>query len=317
MTLTARQQAMRRTGIGASEIAAVAGESPWGTPFSIWKAKVMGDEVPETNAMRFGNYAEQGVADWYAAETGAKLIKSRTRRHPVHRWMIATPDRIRLEADRPARLVQIKTVGSKTADHWGQDRPDAIPNYTLLQVTQEMEVTGLETCDVAALFLNTRELRIYTVQRDQRLVEAIVGIGSEFWSRYIVSGQVPPIDISEAASRYLRERYPLPKRAELLPATSEVEALAREYAAAHAEIAAAEKRKELAKNRLCELIGDETGFESEGVKVTWKADSRGKTAWKAVAEELQAPPELIEKHRGTPERKIYCRVKGIADTATE
>lgn len=315
---TARQLKMRLSGIGASETPAVLGESPFenDTAFSVWKRKCMPSLEPDepTPAMKFGSCVESGIAEYYAAETGARLIRSSTRRHPKHRFLLCTPDRLWVREGAQAVNVQCKSIG-RTMHHWDMASSDGVPPYVNLQVQQEMEVLGLEETHVAALFLLSKDFKIFTVKRDERLAELITEICGEFWHRYCATGQAPLIDISEAASKYLRERYPLPKRAELMPMTPEIGAMAREYAAAAAAVKAAEAVKDLARNRLCDLIGDETGFEGDGVKVTWKPDTRGKTAWKDVAAELGATDEIAEKHRSKPERKIYCHVKDLASLA--
>ncbi len=307
--LSERQIKMRRTGIGASEIAAVVGESPWDSAVGVWKSKVYGEDRETNNEMRVGLYLEDSIARWYSDETGLRITRSPTRRHPVHSWMLATPDRIAHPVDAPRRGVECKTVGPKTGHHWGEE-PDAVPPYYFLQCQWLMEVTGIPEYDVPVLFLSRRDFKIYTVKRHEELTAELVKQASKFWLEHVMLRIEPTMDHSEAAREYLRAKYPLNVRA-LQPAPPEAEALAREYDAAKDEIAAAEKKKESARNQLCALIKDAEGIVGEWGRATWKRDASGGCDYKGLAMSLGATEEQIEKFKRPPERKFSCKLKSI------
>lgn len=316
MPLTAKQLEMRRTGISASEIAAVAGISPWDTPLGIWQKKIFpAEERAETNAMKFGNYVEDSIAAWYSDETGTRLLRSRTRRHPKIHWMLATPDRTAVVDGRQARLVECKSIGPKTSDDWGEN-PEDIPDYYRAQIEWQMEVTGMEECDVAALFLTSRDFKIYRVRRNEVLSRQLIKIGQAFWYNHVLSEVPPPLDATEATRRYLLGKYPANRRNELVAAPAEAEALAREYKSAMADSKAADERKELAKHRLCELIGDADGILGPWGRATWKLDRQGRVEWKGLAETLltaygdeKQRNLYVEDHRGKPDRRFLVNVK--------
>lgn len=133
--LTKEQREMRRSGIGASEIAMVAGLAPasWGGPLKVWKSKVEAPpaEPEETNdAIDAGVFIEDGVARWYAAREGVRLsARGKTERHSTIPWMLCTPDRFVVtnggKNQKRVRLVQIKVAQSD--DGYGEEGSDQIP----------------------------------------------------------------------------------------------------------------------------------------------------------------------------------------------
>jgi putative phage-type endonuclease len=304
--LSERQLAMRNTGIGASEMAAVCGESPFETAHDVWRRKVLGETVEPNNAMKFGSHVEDAIASWYAEETGAKLLRSRTRRHPTEKWMFATPDRIRMDGDR-ATLLELKSVGPRTQDDWG-DHPEAIPDYYRIQCEWTMEVTGLTECDIGALFLADRDFRIYHITKNQTLTALAMDIGRTFWHQNVVQQVEPPIGASDATKAYLAAKYPRHTRA-LIEAPEGAEDLVLAYNAASADLKAAEARRDAAKIQLCAMIGDAEGISGPWGRVTWLNDEKGRTNWKSVAEALGATAELADQHRGEPSRRFLCRMK--------
>ena len=69
--LTDAQRAMRLTGVGASEVAAIVGESPYGGPLSVYLEKVDPEHGFAGNfATRRGHALEGLVAHEYELATG-------------------------------------------------------------------------------------------------------------------------------------------------------------------------------------------------------------------------------------------------------
>jgi putative phage-type endonuclease len=314
MPLTERQLAMRRTGIGASEAAVAAGYHPFMSKWDLYNAKVFGETEPENNAMRAGSYLEPAVARMYADETGEKLHKCRTRRHPKHRWMLATADRQCIQNGKRGKIVEIKVPGRR-GDLWGYDR-DAVPTYVNCQAQQQMAVYNQERVDVAAFFLLPRELAIYQLERNDELIRSLTQINERFWREH-VEKQVPPaMDGSNGADDYLRRVFGNPDE-EIIDAPPEAEEHARGYAQALADIRDADARKKLHGNHLRAMIGDHSGMAGYWGKATWKPQ-RGRPNWKAIAEsyrnELEslglcvgALDQIVQNHTATNVRVI--RVK--------
>lgn len=320
--LSEKQLQMRRTGIGASECAVAADCHPFLNVFDLYNAKVYGVITDENDAMRAGSFLENGIGRMYTSETGIKLHKAPTRRHPKHKWMLATVDRYAVNDNRKRKhLVEIKCPGSRyyynreTGEReqvWGHDS-SAVPDYIACQAQWQMEVTGFDRCDIAVLFLDSREFAIFPQHRNQRMIDALVKINHRFWHRHIVA-QVPPrLDASAAAREYLRQKYPLMKKG-LLPAPAEAEEWARRYVKALADINRAKHEKDLAGNELRELIGEFEGYSDSWGHTTWKLERNGYD-YKAMAEHLlegvdpKMAERIKERFRRRDKRVLRVHVK--------
>lgn len=324
MPLSEAQRAVRATGIGSSEIGAVAGLSPWAAPIDVWCVKRGLAEVPETDAMRRGTALEPVVADLYAAEylvQGERLYTpdcvwrdstEGTLRHGAEPWILASPDRVVIRYDDhlrvvDRRLVEIKTASFRTAHHWGAGH-DQVPPWYRAQIEWQMLVTGVRTCDLVVLF-GVDDLRVHRIEADDELAAQLVAIGRAFWC-CVERGEEPSVDGTESYRSYLEQRFP---RAwvPLEPAPPEAEDVARELADARRELEAVEQRVARAENQLLALLGEREGFVGRGWKATWKAPAAGSVSWKAVAEALGAKDrkDLITANTAAPSRRFRFTTK--------
>lgn len=292
--LSAQEIEIRKTGIGASEIGAVAGLSPYAGPLDVYlrKAGLVDDVTSE--AAEWGHALEPLVADRYARETGATLRPVSTMRHPREPWILATPDRI-AEKGGEEWLVEVKTASIRVAHRWGEPYTDEVPEEYLAQVTWQMLVTGHRRADVA-LLIGGQEFRIYSVPYDEELAAALVETGRRFWLDHVIA-QVPPEQGSVSAMReYLRRQYPRDERPIRDATPEEVQAL-EELRQARAAYAAAAAAKEAAEDRVRRIIGESAGLQSPIGRVTWKKTrDTPKTDWRAAAMEAGVSQDLIEKH---------------------
>lgn len=255
MTLSAEQHELRRTGIGSSEIAAVCGLDPWKSAHAIFGEKRRLFERGEPSlVMRIGNLAEELVAQLYAEETGSELDRSDTRRHPEQDWILATPDRL-VRGKR--RVVEVKWVGWRSAERWGQDE-DAVPPYVRAQVEWQMGVLGYEEAHVAAL-LGGEDFRIYQIKRCVPLWERLAEIGARFWHDNVLAGAQPAIDGSEGARDVLEAMF-REHRPPLAVAPPEADPWVEQLLTAKKTIATAEDEKATAENQLRALIGEADGI---------------------------------------------------------
>lgn len=177
---------LRRKSLGASEAAAALGVSPYQTPVELWQRKVgLIPDQEESEAMRWGSLLEPVILGEYARRTGRRIVGEQGfTRHPGYPCLTATPDAVTEDG----RLVEVKTA-SAWAKEWGDEDSDEIPDHYLIQVAHQMAVTGAEVADVAVL-IGGQRLRIYTVPRDESLVQEVVRGGLRFWEH--VERQEPP-----------------------------------------------------------------------------------------------------------------------------
>jgi len=263
--------AARRTGIGASEIAAACGLSPYQTPFGLWEIKTGRQPEPdlsENEAVELGNELEETVARLYTKRTGRKTRRSNfILRHPDHEWMLCNLDRVIVAEDGgEPEILECKTAGHWAAqsEQWGEEE-DACPEQYLVQVQQQLAVTGRKRGFVAVLFEGQR-FRIYTVERNEEIIGAITRIGAQFWD--CVKNDTPPpaIDVDDA-----KKKWPFAVAEKVVEADNDALALYREVVDLKTEIKEREEKLTRVQGRLCDFMGDAELLQCLGKQLaTWK-----------------------------------------------
>lgn len=222
--------AARRLGIGASEIAAVMGISPWESPFSLHWRKVNGWEVEANDDMRDGLLLEDAIAEWWSLEhdpNGNLAVRTcGLMAHPERAWQIATPDRLIyldectcdavLDPDvlcycdpsdhgRPLAVLELKYVKRHSWDGWGDPGSDQVPVHYRAQVLWQCDVVGVDQWYLAALGPGGfREYRGLTNEPELALMREA---GQAFMDR-LESGEAPDIDSHSATLATLKRLHP-------------------------------------------------------------------------------------------------------------
>ena len=318
MSLTEEQLRLRRTGIGASEIASVCGLNRYGSPHTVWEAK-MGLPGPEASEYlellaETGQRLEPVIAAWHSDRHGVSLqhLGDRTLRHPEVEWMIATLDYGRVADEVLVYPVEVKTADVYTAKDWGEEDTDQIPSKFIVQVQQQMAVVkalglmpDVEEAHIAVLV--GRFLKRYIVPFDLEIVEMITEVGGRFWRDNVV-GEVPPlIDPSKPCRGFLGRRFPEDDGVMAVAMPADLP-WADQYERAHAEAKKAEALLDEAENHLIGSIGDSTGIAGTFGKYTWKTQVGRVSPWawakalKAQMIEAGLVPVDQEDFRGDPTR---------------
>lgn len=276
---------MREEGIGASEVAAILGLSPWETPFSLWLKKT--HQVPpteETDAMRRGHYLEDAVVQWWMHETGEQVIKASAADiiyvHPEFPYMRVTPDRI---VKGRKKLLEVKS----TAINMG----DTIPDYYLAQVMYQMYVTGIHNAELIYIQGGLTFGR-FIVDYDEEFANFIASEVTAFWEENIL-GMKEPDAITVADLEFKVPKSTPDKSVEAdataLEQIAEIREKKAQYDALGKEIDALQNSLKLFMSD-SEAILDDSG----NILVTWKS-GKDKTSFdsKAFAAEN---PELYAKY---------------------
>lgn len=314
-TLTAEQQEVRRTGVGSSEIAILAGLDPYRTPLDLYARKLGLDDFRDTAPMRWGRRLEAAIAAEYEESQGVRLVSPGTMRHEKHPVVVATPDRIVFPSilTAPAqRVLEIKTASARMADEWGDPGTDEVPQRYVAQVAWEMAVTGLPTADLAVLIAGN-DFRIYHLTRDEDLEAGLIELAERFWRDH-VEPRRPPIETAPPASvcDYLKRRYPRDSGA-ILDADPALNETVQAYLLARQgrdEDAAAVEELEA---RIKTAIGDASGIRGAWGQITWKATKdRREIDWEAIARAAGATDDLIAKHTTTKPgaRRFLAKLNG-------
>jgi putative phage-type endonuclease len=283
--------AQRRTGIGGSDIAAIAGVHPFGrTALDVYCDKLgLAPEAEENPQMEWGKILEPVVAEKYARNRGIELAPGVLIRDREVPFFLGTPDF--LAAHEPFGL-EIKTTGHRQAHRWEEDR---VPDEAFLQIQWYMMLHKFERWDLAAL-IGGSDYREYVLRADPELITRLRELGMEFWDRVEKRNPPPPSGVNAAKS--IVRLYPRDTNAELITAPESAHEVFAELLQARAQIAEAKEVKEKCEAIIKSLIGDNAGmFFPDGSSVTWKAAEDSRVVdWEAVCEELSAPKHLIEQH---------------------
>ena len=250
MSLSAEQQARRRTGIGGSDAAAAIGLNPYYSAVELWMEK-RGELPPfEGNeATKWGKLLEPAVRQEYAESTGRVVrLPPETLVHPKHTWVVCHPDGVTDDG----RLYEGKTA--RFPDGWGEPGTDQVPEQYLIQCQHSMLVTGLRVADLAVL-IGGQDFRLYEIPADDGLQAAILDAETEFWT-HVTRGTRPPVDLSSpGAVAVLRRLYP-GTNGETVKATPAVEAARVKLEAAKSDKKVAEHAEAEGKAVLLDYMGE-------------------------------------------------------------
>ena len=196
---------LRSTGIGGSDAGVIIGVNKYKTPVELWREKISGKSDFEGNeATYWGTTLEKDVADAYQERTNTKVAKSNiTYRHKDFDFMMAHIDR-RVIGQRKG--LECKTALNKwwKPDDWGEAGTDEVPKSYIAQCQHYMAVTGWDSWDLAVL-LSGPEFRIYTIERSEELIEAIIEAERVFWQHCIDKTPPPPTSLSDVLKMYPRD----------------------------------------------------------------------------------------------------------------
>ena len=184
----------REDGIGASEVAAVVGLSPWETPFSLWLRKT--GQVPpleENEAMHMGHLLEPVVVKLWEEATGWKAVKASAKdiiyQDPEHAWRKVTPDRIAYEIDKSGKkgkcLLEIKS-SQKDFD------PEDLPVYYVCQCQYQMHVTGIHVCYLCWL-VRGLTFGYARIEYDKEFAEFLVSKVDAFYQENVKGNKEPEL----------------------------------------------------------------------------------------------------------------------------
>lgn len=255
----------RKKGIGGSDIAAIAGLSPWRSPMAVYLEKI--GEIPdqeETEAMYWGTKLEDIVAEEFALRTGMKVQRvNAILQHPENPWMLANIDR-RIVGKKAG--LECKTTSTYRKDQWEDEK---VPDMYMLQCQWYMAVTGYESWWIAVLIGGNTFIH-KEIKRDEDIIAYITKIGRDFWT--LVENRTPPaIDGSDSSAEVLSILYPAEQAVEeeiALPDTAQ--SLIAEYNQAQEMEKTWKEAKEAAANKLKSLLGENTIGRVGTHKVSWK-----------------------------------------------
>ncbi|MFE6742304.1 YqaJ viral recombinase family nuclease [Streptomyces tubercidicus] len=286
--------AVRRQGIGGSDIAPILGMSKYTSPIELYLDKVgeLGD-VPRSpelvEAAFWGHQHEPTIAKVFAERTGLGVVEGPGMlAHIDRRWMLANVDRYVIEPGErtPSSLLEIKTRSAFQLDEWLLGVPDG----PALQTRWYLAVTGFTHAYVAAL-LGGNRLLIHRVERDEGLVGHLVEIVGRFWQK-VLDRIPPPADGSEATRELLAHLYDVAPGSVTVADPATVLPLLDQRASIKAREQQVADELRLVENQLKTAAGESEVVKAAGVTAfTWKQN--GTFAAKKFAD---AHPDLAAQY---------------------
>ena len=262
----------RRSGIGASEAAAVLGASPWKTAADVWAEKVGIAEAraAETEAMKWGLRLEPAIADAYMEETGRIVVRGdspyRLLRAKKHPFLLATLDGEVVPIDeRGPGVFECKTAALWKKDDWADEPP---LQYSI-QNQHQLVVTGYGWGADAVLIGGQRFLHTDFVGNagfQSLLIQKL----EAFWE-LVVKEQPPPLDGSESAKELLSRLFPRPEPGKVIELPQEAIMWDQELLDVKEVLKIHEDRKRELENQIKAALGDaEGGVLPDGTAYVWR-----------------------------------------------
>jgi putative phage-type endonuclease len=237
--------------IGASELAALLGVSPWDTAFSLWANKVHGWRKRVNAAMRWGRWFEDVIARVWSDMKGIRLEGDGLEIHvsDTHPFVSATPDRRTPSGE----LVEVKLASF--GDGWGEEGTDEVPEHYKAQAQQQMFVLDRDRVDFAVLVGGT-ELREYRVKRDREFMDKALEIERQFWDEHVLAKVAPPMDYKHPSTYEAIKHLRKVDTSLILPLTPAEEEYLRQYARLKADERGLREELSALRNRILQVMGD-------------------------------------------------------------
>ncbi|GAA1281874.1 lambda-exonuclease family protein [Saccharothrix xinjiangensis] len=302
-------RAMRRTGLGGSDISALLGMSGYRAPIHLWEDKTGAIpllDVPPSEAAEMGELLEPVVRDRFARVHGFEVRLAGMLRSSRWPWAFANPDGWVDDGSGVLTGYEGKTCDKDLGPEWGTDRAPLVPDHAELQAQWGMAVTGAHGWWVAALIGGNRNVYRY-LHRDEHLIADLVSITGHWWRAHVLDGVEPEPDGSRAWTTYLRRKFAVAEPGSVVQLSAEDgAAIQRERREALLAERHSKQGHESVKNRVRRLLGNAERLVGLGGQqiATYKHTSRFRH--KAFAE---AEPDLYQQYLTTVEATDVERLK--------
>ena len=261
--------AMRRTGIGGSDIGTIMGLNPFESAFGLW-AKRTGQIVdpPVDNwAVRFGNAFEEPILRmWQVENPEWEVFRTGTWRHPKFDYLVANPDALARHRDTGEWVVvEVKTSRS----FW-----DDVPPAYRAQVMHYMDVMGCGRAVIVAVAGWQWEER--WIEFDQFECDVQRSAASRFWE-HLTQVVQPEWDGSKATYEAQRQLNPFIEDEEV-----DLGDAGRNLVRAQTNFDTAERKLMKAKSEVLGLMGSARHGVVDGVRVASRPARGNGTPWLVI-----------------------------------
>jgi len=294
MTLTAETDreewlAVRKTGIGGSDAAAVLGVSPFVSPLDLWEDKTgRAAEIEHTPPMKRGRVLEPIAADQYIEETGRKIRRQPLKRHPELDTMLGNVDRQILAVGDVSTtgILEIKCPGLQVMS---KVRAHGLQDYMIVQLMHYLGVYGYSWGSFCLFNAERWDIIHFDLEADTEFIGDLMEKEEEFWTKYVLTDTPPPENGSAA----------MPDIPEVEGELKTVDGEAWRVAGAQLQeakelVAAATTLQDAAKEKLQILMTDEDTDAAEVpdfLRIYWRMRA-GRVSWKKTAAAIAKEAKL-------------------------
>lgn len=257
IALPEARQELRARHVGASEVAALFGASPYMTAFELWHIKRGALPAPgldDSDRVFWGQVLEPAVAQGAAALRGWRVRRvHRYSPHPRIAGMGASLDYEIVAHERGAGCLEIKNVDRLVyRDTWEDGEP---PLHIELQLQHQLACTGRSWGAIAAL-IGGNDLKVFERERRPKTIERIEAAIALFWASIEAGREPKPDFVADAAAIAALHRDATTGKVEDMTGDNRLAELCALYrAAADAEKVAGEA-KDAAKAEMLTKIAD-------------------------------------------------------------
>jgi putative phage-type endonuclease len=197
MGITEAQLARRVGNIGASQVAAILGVSPWSNSTDVWY-EVTGRVEPlaENPAMELGNLLEPVMVAHYRATHPEYVVRAGGEYRLAGTPILVHPDARAYDSNERqlVEIVEAKSAGTMNSymdlSEWGEAGTDEVPLHYLIQCMTQLAACNAEACSLVAL-LAGRGLVQYQIERDDELIQRIVEMVCKWHDEYVRTDTKP------------------------------------------------------------------------------------------------------------------------------
>lgn len=281
---------LRRHSIGGSDAAAIIGLSKWASPYTVWADKTGRlPDKPDTEAMRQGRDLEEYVAQRFSEATGKRVKRCNAILYnPAYPHSHADVDRMIVGENAGLECKTTSTLDVK------QFRGVEFPEKYYAQCVHYMAITGADRWYLAVLVLG-KEFHVYTLERDEAEIRALMDAETAFWEQYVETDSPPAADGAESTTDAIRTIYA--DSSQSICILFGRETLLEEYMALKSQSKALDARIAEIQNTIMEDMQDAERGECGAYTVIWKAQER-ETFQRKEFEKAHPEINLAE----------YCRV---------
>lgn len=282
---------IRRQGIGGSDIAAIAGVSPWRTPLAVYLDKV--GELPEeepNRAMYWGTVLEPIIAREYAQRHPDYRVSrvNAVLQHPDIPYFLANIDRVVRKSGARPGVLEIKTASAWMSGHWRSDAPD----WVTCQLQWYLGITGY-TWGAVAVLIGGNDYREIEQERDEEIIGYLQEIARRFWEEHVIP-RVPPA--AEAPDTDLLAKLHSQSNGKTIPLPPTALELLDQYDRAQERLKEAERHLDSIKAKLQAMLGDNERGIVGGRRVEWPTVTQSRLNTKALK---QDHPDIYEQYLET------------------